>query len=531
MRAGLTILLVLLACCTVGQPSAQSPTWEPPIGIPRPDFGIDEIAPGATSTLSTLPATLTLVPGQVVEIADGAYAGSMTITGRCTAAEPCFVRGASAAQRPHINGRWTIKNASYVIVENVQFEGVSCLAVAIYGASDHVVVRDARLQNLPHPGSGGCTGVSILPDLGKRITEVVILRTALINLGMNRSTWDTIDQDFHGVTPSLWGRNATSELDHVWILDSECADVSGNCVQVNAGNWTNSYQYLHHVYIGRNVSHDMRQAGFWSKQARDVIISENTVYHGRIYGSQGGDGIGFQYGPDNLWILFNRIYDTAFGIRQTDTAAGNETHRAYIIGNVISNSYQDPVKGVHWGSPSGWGISLWQGGMFRFVLDNTIYRVHGGIEAIQNGPLELSGNIIAERLPPTAGLAAGHHVAVAHPARNGIASIDRALFYQPDGPARIAWNFVTNRTLAQLQAMNQCASCFEGDPLFVDAPTDNFTLSAGSPARGLGMRHPAYDEFLARYGLDIAVSADGLPRPPGSTWDLGSYAYNPTCRP
>lgn len=522
-------LLAVVASFFMGSARLEAQSWVPPIGIPRPEFGVSENAPAATQTIvDSLPGSLALNPGDVVEIAPGSYSSALTISGRCTAAKPCFVRGASATRRPLITGLIKVTNASYVVLENLQLEGTVCTAVAIVGASDHISFRRSLLQNLPHPGGSGCTAVHILPDRGQRISDIVVLGNKFHNLGMNKETWNKVDQDFHGVTPSLWGRDATSELQRVWVVDNECSDTSGNCVQVNAGNWQGSHQYLHHVYIGRNVAHDNRQAAFGSKQARDVIISQNTIYRARPYAAAAGDGIAFQYGPDNLWVIFNRIYDTSFGIRQSDTGAGVEAHRAYILGNVISDSYQDPKAAPHWGSPPGWGISLWQGNMSRFVIDNTIYNVHGGIEAIMSGPIEMSGNIVADILPPTGTFSRGSHVAVEHPARNGVARIENMLVYQPDSPVRLHWGGFAGPMsgLARFQTVTgECRTCLEANPLFENAGNGAPRLSVASPARNRNIKHPAYETFKRLYGIDISRGIDGAVRPSGSAWDLGALAY------
>jgi hypothetical protein len=51
-----------------------------------------------------------------------------------------------------------------------------------------------------------------------------------------------------------------------------------------------------------------------------------------------------------------------------------------------------------------------------------------------------------------------------------------------------------------------------GDPLFVDAPTD-FHLTPSSPARGAGVDLSSY----------FTTDKDGQPRPMGSPWSIGAY--------
>jgi hypothetical protein len=464
----------------------------------------------------------------VVEIAAGAYSSKMLVQGACTQAKPCYLRG-TPANPPTLSGVVIIRNAAYLILEHLKFEGGTCSAISVTGAADHIVIRESVFQNMKHPGGAGCAAIGLVPARGQVIRDVVFFRNRFVNLGMNRETWATLDQDFHGMGPSLWNRDATTEAKNIWILENYCEGLSGNCVQVNAGNWPESYKYLHHIYIGRNTHCCSRQAGFWSKQARDVIISENVAYGGRPYGAQPGDGIGYQYGPDNLWIIFNRLYDNAFGIRQSDTHSSNWDHKVYIVGNVISNSFQSDPASLHWGSPDGWGISLWQGNSHRYIVDNTIVNVHNGIEAIMDGPVVMSGNLISHLKPPCAGCSPARHLAVSHPGRNGNAAIDRSLLHAPAGgpPWQIRWwpggDFTS---LAAFQAsMRQCAACLDGDPLLVNPAGADFHLSAMSPARGAGTRSSVYQTFQELYGLSIAVDAENVARPRGEKWALGALEY------
>ena len=97
---------------------------------------------------------------------------------------------------------------------------------------------------------------------------------------------------------------------------------------------------LHHVYLGRNVAHENKQTGFWTKQASDVIMSENVAYAHHPSDSSPGAGLGGQYGPERVWFLYNHIHDCDYGI-----AAGSDNHLGfgrdvYLIGNVIHNIHQ-----------------------------------------------------------------------------------------------------------------------------------------------------------------------------------------------
>src|SRR6185503_14129460 len=126
--------------------------WAPPIGIPAPSFGINEVAratpspwtvstpgfyyieptkAGSTDTSNpygtpakprrTIPWTLPA--GAVVELHgtyDQSHGSPATIVAQGTAANPVFIRGISAVGRPMIREFWEVKG-TYLIMENLEF--------------------------------------------------------------------------------------------------------------------------------------------------------------------------------------------------------------------------------------------------------------------------------------------------------------------------------------------------------------------------------------------------------------------------
>ncbi len=512
----------------------RPPVWTPPIGIPAPSFGIEEVTPTtATRTISgTLPSTITVTPGDVVQIAAGTYGngtGITTITGDCTAEQPCFVSGAGEGQT--VIQRNLDINGQYTIIEDFTLTGVTCGGISIEGDAHHVAIRDATLEHLQHNHLSGCTALVMQPDGGMTAHDLVVYDMTFDDIGMNAENWDLVDEDYHAVAPTLFSRSATALLYNIWVLDSRCAVVSGNCVQVNAGNWANAGNYLHHVYIGRNVSHSNRQAGFWSKQATDVIISQNTNYDGQPHPPGGvGDCVGHQYTPDYVWFIFNNCYDNLFGVRQSDSgsAGPNSSKHAYVIGNIFRDGIGDGFLD-HWSSPPGWGVSLWQGILNQYVLDNTIVRNYGGIEAIfEANSIVAQGNLISERIPPEAGHAAGRDLGIGFTATAGHATADYNLVANANNSFNFYWATTTYTTLAAFKAgKGQCLNCITTTSAgFVDLANNDFRLAAGSPAIDAGMKHAAYDVFEARYGRSIAVDFNGTPRPStAGDWDIGAFEY------
>ncbi|HED16886.1 MAG TPA: right-handed parallel beta-helix repeat-containing protein [Gammaproteobacteria bacterium] len=532
--------------------------YSPPIGIPAPSFGIDEQAPawpaqwpGAQVTNhyyldNTHPqATDTNNPngypdkprktlpngafpaGTYMEINGGPYTNPMPSNRppvfNCTAAKPCWLRGGSANAKTVFSGvDLKINDSQYLIVENLDLNG-GAGGFNINGVNTHhISVRNSIVQNKPFISN--TSAVNISAGFGGSVYDIVVYNMQFYKLG----DWLTlIDQDYHGVGPNLWGRDSTATAYNIWILESTCVNISGNCIQVNAGNWPDSYKYLHHIYIGRNNSHDNRQSAYWSKQASDVIISENNAYGGRRHGPQPGDGIGFQYGPNNLWIIYNNIYDSNYGIRQSDTSdPKSNSNTAYIVGNVIHDIHPGPNSSY---TPDdawrpGQAIALWHGNMTRYIVDNTIYNVHGGVTAIYNGPVHMSGNLIS-------GINQNdYYIFIEHPARNGVVSIDYSLLDDPEGDTRIRWNWQTYSGIQSFQAAtNQCSNCIPGDPRFTNAaatfsdPANPLNLTIGSDSSAIGKNNNlnsnsnntpnVYKIFKDLYGLDIQRDLNGKTRP------------------
>jgi len=543
-----TILALLLLFTSVH-------AYNPPIGIPAPSFGIDEQAPaspgqwpGAQATNyyyidnTHVQATDTNNPngypdkprmsfpagpfaaGTYIEINGGPYTTSISTSFNCSANAPCWLRGGNANSQTVFSGSGIfVQDSTYLIIENFDMNGgTGDSGMAVSGVnSHHISFRNSSIQNKPYPGNN-TSALSIIPKNGGSVTDIVVYNMYFASLG----NWlATTDQDFHGVVPSLWGRDSTATVNNVWFLDSTCVNISGNCIQVNAGNWFDSYKYLHHIYIGRNKGSYSRQAAFWSKQASDVIMSENEAFGGRQHGSQPGDGMGYQYRPNNLWMIYNHIYDNNFGIRQSDSAWSSPNNTSYIIGNVIHDIH--PLAGAAYNPTDQWrvgtAITFWKGQMNRFVVDNTIYDVHNGITSIETGPIQMSGNLISDIDP------LGTYLDVSNAAQAGVASFDYSLFYDPEGDFSIAWNSRRHNNLSSfMTASGQCANCITGNPAFVKPTIGEQTQNPhdfrpGNNSAATGTNNDlnnsnnntpnVYAIFQTLYGLDIRRDRTGITRP------------------
>jgi hypothetical protein len=531
-----TIRVVVLAAAIMFATTMAEAQWVPPIGIPTPSFGIGEVArpvpnpwitatagfyyvdksnPVATDTgnafgtpaLPRRTIPLSLPAGSVVELRglyDEPHNSPRGIVMNGSASAPIFIRGASATSRPVISGYWEV-SGSYFILENLGFA-----AAGTYSGRNQLYILSptsfGALRFSDVHGALDHGGIDIESYNTNTVSNVVIYSNTIHD---NGDLAATSDQDVHGIAVG-------ARVSNLWIVDNEFYRNSGDGIQINAGQ-TNQAT-THHIYVGRNRSHHNKQTGMWTKQAVDVIFSQNTLYAHRPGNSSFGACTGFQYAPHQVWFLFNIISDCDFGIGSgSDSGLGFGTE-AYFIGNVI--------YGIHttttYNSNTGWSnaaISL-PGGVNRYVVNNTISDVDAGIVTPgSSGTVYMANNLIAGVTQPQ-----GAHVFLE---MGSLASGSTFRHGLVDSPARIKWGTSTVYDLNGFKAAfpGQGSGAVNGSPAFVDSAGRDLRLLSGSPAIDTGSIEGVYETFRSRYGIDIARDAAGGVRPQGVAYDMGAYEF------
>jgi len=512
--AALTITPVLVGI------TAHASEWIAPIGIPYPEFGIVETVesvygaedyythfvqndhPAATDTSNpygtpsrprrTVPSSLPA--GSVVYVNGGSYStGSMcTITGNGTADAPVFLRG--NRQNMPVLPLETAFKGTYFIVEGLDFNGPTAQA-NVLGPSHHLAIRHCEVRNADGNGAGFCAVGSWDSADPTLVTDIVFYDNYIHDLG---DLDTTSDQDHHGF---VIGHHAN----RIWVVDNEISYTSGSGLQVNSGFLDETGDRpAHHVYIGRNHVHHVRQSGLTSKKARDVIFSQNVVHDVITTPWSTSKGLAYQYGPYNVWFLFNHVYNCTWGVNGPGNTGG-PGGTVYLIGNVIHDCE--------------WGMLFWDHDQTVRVLANTITNVGAGV-SYQNGPgIHLRNNILAD-------VGGGPHLRVlgssGTTAANSTSSHD--LFHPSAGSIGIEWGSVYYLTVADFQAgTGKGAGNVEADPRFLNGTGGNYRLQATSPAVDDGIMLGAYTTYRTRYGQTIQVDFDGVPRPAGAAHDLGSF--------
>jgi hypothetical protein len=515
------------ALLTTSAPRAQS-GWVSPVGIPAPPFGLTEVAPAAPNPWTTPQAGFyhvnathalatdtnnpygsaavprrtipTYLPaGSVVEL-HGTYSvlhrspAGITMAG--TQSNPVFIRGRSAAERPLITQAWEVYG-SYFVMENLHFHIDRRLG--IFGAVTRGVLRHSEVRGTL---TGG--GVAVGGSSGAVPNEVLIYKNSIHDNGDYAAP---IDQDMHGIVVS-------SYVSNLWILENEFYRNSGDGVQINAGNKT-LQPTTHHIYLGRNVSHHNKQTGMWTKQANDVVFSENLIYGHRPGNSSYGACTGFQYAPERVWYINNHLHDCEMGIAFSSNSDLGTGQYAFVIGNVIHNIHN--TTGFN---SSAWGQSaiMMAGGVYRYIANNTIYDVDAGIQSPGGGAITINNNIVANVTQP-----AGNHINIESAATAGASYVNHNLL---GGTARIKWGSGAIYNVSSfLATFGKGVGNINAEPIFVNIAGDDFKTELSSPSVDRGLNEAALFAQLKALmtTTDLDLDPAGVVRGFGSGWDIGAF--------
>jgi len=509
------------------QPAAN---FTPPVGVPAPSFGIAQTvasvyasdgyythwvnASHVAATDSNNPNGSPARPresipeevsaGSVVVIAGGPYNSNLHITATGTAAKPVFYRGLNPSAKPLLKGQIAIEDtARYVILENISLDvDYETSGVVVVGPAHHVAVRHCDIQD--------ASGAVIIYNFAN---DIVVYNNQIHDCGNLNAAGDVDD---NGVT--------ISEAANCWVLDNLVRHCVGSGIVLNPG-FGEPNATIDHCYIGRNQIHNVRQSGAWSKQSQDCVFSQNTVWSIRLTNHTTADGIGFQYGPERLWILNNRVFDCEYGIRSGSNSVPNPGQSLHVIGNVIHDIHD---KRGEWDPDNSWGNAgiMLAGGVNRNVYNNTVFNCDAGINCPGDGSYTISNNLIANVTK-----SGGNHVWVQDESGDTAWTISNNVLSQ-GGAAQVQLKFRnTIYSVLGLQASQSARTIANvtTDPRCVAPNQGDFRLQSGSPAIDAGRVMMFSAQYQSAFGVSASFDANGVARPQDGNgdgtagWDIGAY--------
>ena len=530
------LILCFVVLCSVTRVAA----WVPPIGIPYPPIGIDEVRPAnpaswpsaatagyyyvnnavsCTDTGNTYgypnnprcTYPTTLAAGSIVTIAGGTYTGgSQALTWIGTAGSPIWVMGpACSTTQPimitamSIQRNWIMhENAAYVIMECLRFDRTTTAQGLLRidrGRTHHIAIRHSEFAG---DNVTLANGAQVLLDALIVTTEpthdVVVYNIHIHDIGDYTPT--AAENDRIGVKP-------VRRCNNLWVVDSLVHHMGGD--SLTGGDATTAdADRCHHIYYGRNTLHTNHENCIDIKRVNDIIISENLCHTIATSSSSSGEGIVLHDGTARAWLLFNTVHDAVIGISSTLAS------EAYWIGNILYN-----ITGG--GADAGDGSALYaRGGGTFTVLNNTVYNAVNCAKSTGTTTYFLmQNNIFSNCTTKSVSLVSGAQ-----------ANSDLTYGVFGIGTVRIVWGDGVDRTVSGFQAQfpGEGTGLVEGDPLFVNAASADFHLTASSPARNAGLTHSAYATFTTLYGLSIEVDKDRVTRPQEGSWDIGAFEFQPT---
>ncbi len=511
--------------------------YQPPVGIPAPPFGINEKVedfyteptpwnqevPGwyfinqyhpnssDSNTFGTPNNPRITIPdpipaGSVVRITgvyDFAPSGYDLIIANGTINEPVFIIG---DPQTSVLKKW-IFNSTYTIIENIEFTELG--KVNFDYPSHHVSIRNCTLHHIA--GKIGGSGSSST----ERTHHIVIFN----NYIHSQDGWDqnpNIDLDNHAIK---FSRN----VDDVWVLENTGYNNGGSFIQIGDYNTPTNNTFSNRFYIGKNIISANRQSPIGVKQSSDVIISENTLFNNRVIQTNevAQAGVLYQYGPERLWVLNNKIYDSDAGIISGSNSGGNGQEQ-YFVGNLIYNTHIDTT--LYYNENSAWSPAaiMLAGGINKFVINNTIFDIDAGINCPSGiGFVNMIGNIISKTTR-------ANHIFIEHQsaAQNSLAQNN--LLYQNGTNTMIRWGNNSIITVLEFENLypSQGINNQEANPLFIDETNYNLQLqqnSPSSPAINFNIEAEVYQRFTDLYGLDIRKDILQVIRPQENLWDIGCF--------
>jgi len=454
----------------------------------------------------TIPTVSGLAAGSVVQLRGGPYTGSiLTVGGIGTSSKPIFFRGESSSNKVLFSRHLRIRNAAYLVVENINFTATSSNPIIdLRSGSDTESTTYISIRDNEATGTGLAASGSAMSGGGTSYAlpghDIVYLRNKVHGFGIYESATEN-DTHCLGVGTNHYNN---------WYLNNELYRCSGDGI----GNGHDANHKTYNLFIDGNKIYNNRENAIDLKEVHDVIISNNIMYGYARVDSSSGEVIALHYGPTsgqgpyNVWVLNNIIHDGVSGYVGSDVEAGH-----YVIGNL----FYDLETAVD--------LNNTGGGEYH-IYHNTIINSGVGLHfGVNTDTLDFGGNLVANTKT-------GAHQRIDTTQMRTLATVNKELYWQGGSNVTIGWGSTYTSVAAWVSASGKGAGSVQADPLFVDAYGKNYRLRSGSPAIDAGVNMSNIeDTFQASFPTaSILTDIAGVSRPDG-VWDIGAYEYGSTTAP
>ncbi|NLF29886.1 MAG: tandem-95 repeat protein [Planctomycetes bacterium] len=515
-------------------------TWQPPIGVPVPEFGIedshwmyadaqytfdygngpepyrigadgpythyiDNTHPNATDTNNLfgtpdrprLTIPYPLPAGSVAEVHGGPYdygiqtatsgwgGKRLPIVGLGTQTHPVFVRGPSMGSRPIFDSDtyniWV--EGTYVIVENLDVQTSIVLRpkTDLGGEGHHISLRRLEIHDID--GHAVLLGWPHGGDNHPEYLDPALIHHAVIY----NSVMHDIGPDWQaGPEADYMGVFVGINSDTTWILDNEMHYIDGDCIHLNCHgieNPTIVQSPPHLTFVGRNTLHHAKENCIDTKVAYDTIVSQNRMY-----------GIRSREGSDGTIVVIQTEHETPdFPYQDRAWHLFNEVFdgevgyrienvdNVYLIGNVIHDIVARTLPLLDSGWSTGAAIQKTMG-YTSTIANNTIYNCDLGIISptyYASAQVNVENNIIAGLTGNFEALFGNkpYGILVRSGDVAGRSRLQKNLLFDGDGIVGIAWGHGSPGDDLPEFPVADAYGNLKADPRFVDPAAGDFRLS------------------------------------------------------
>lgn len=437
----------------------------------------------------TMPTSLPA--GAVVVVRGGPYtpANFTNLQWLGTPTAPIWISG-DPATRTNFRNTWRLRQASYVLIENIAWSHQLEANLDLRPGSDsekisHVAVRNCTITGLGTPNTGQSFSQS--SGYANPVTHVVYVDCEASYGGQ----WDLGSQNDHH------GFGVGTNHQYTWWIRCYAHHMGGDAY----GNGHDANHSTHHLFYDRCRSDDTNGEDAVDLKEVHAVVFSGCDFRGSFvihYGPTTGEG------PYDFWLINSTLGNPgadAFVSTALNSAPGSS---AWIIGNVIQNA--------------GRGLYPDRGGGTFFLLNNTLVDCASGILA--TGAVD---SITAQNNLVYGGTT---QIRVDSSAVRAASTFTNSLVFRPSGSVSIAWGSTFSSVSGWISGTTAGDDSLGADPEFTNSASGDFSLRSSSPAREAGRdwRSTANVAFNKAFGFTPAwADRNGVPF--DSAPDIGALQF------